>query len=441
MSFLLLALLAALVGQRLAPWWVSEDDGRLFRWALATVAGLLLLFLALSTLTLLGIPWSRASVLIAWMVPGLLLGAWVRRSEAVPIAPGRPWSWAELVAVAALVVLAGVALQGWSVHPDFIYHWGIKAEKDFLARGFDFDFRSKPWNIVRHPDYPNFLPGLDATTALFAGRFDTRSMLLGSVLAAALVLVAARETLLRASGSWFWPRAALAALALAAGTFGVGFLTLGGADGLVALAPLLAAPALLAPGRGRADAQLGLAAAFAAASKVEGIPLGAFLGLAYLARRGRGWVRSLPWLALPPALVVGVWFLEARRHGLFVESRGGWPSFTYLGATLRTVVETALSPEWHGSALLLLAWPLLWFSARARPLAWVTGLQALFYLYVYLSFPSDSVDTAIYLVRSNGARLLFHLFPTVVLGLGLVLSGWFEPSQKAESAPGSAVSR
>src|SRR5258708_39560229 len=95
----------------------------------------------------------------------------------------------------------------------------------------------------------------------------------------------------------------------------------GGADWLPALALVAAIPALSRPPGTAGDLQIGVAAAFAAASKVEGVMLAGLLILAQLARRPaeNRWlgISRLLRLGLLPALVILPWWLQVRRYHLF----------------------------------------------------------------------------------------------------------------------------
>ena len=104
----------------------------------------------------------------------------------------------------------------------------------------------------------------------------------------ALLLAAAREGLRQGGADRFIRQAGLALIALAIGAFGIGYMTAGGADWLLALALTAAVPPLLRPADRVGDFQIGVIAAFAAASKMEGVPLAAFLVLVQWARHVLG---------------------------------------------------------------------------------------------------------------------------------------------------------
>jgi hypothetical protein len=426
LGFALALPLVALLGWSVTAPLVAPSDGRAFRLALQLTAGLVGLHLWLLGLDLVGLAWSRGSIVGGVVLASALL-RWRLGAPGPSAAQRGRLGWGEAVAVAALVAFALAAVAVWSLNPDFIYHWGIKGKRYLLAAGIDFEFLAAPANVVRHPDYPNLLPGLYAATALLAGRWAEPSMLAWTAVAFGLVLAAAREAL-RDRGS-FARQATLAYLGLSGGAFGIGFLTPGGPDWWIALAPLLALPAFLEAGRGEPraglrarDAQVALAAALAAGAKVEGLPLAAFLlGVYWLVRGPRERWRSLPRLLLPVGAVAGLWLWGCFAHGLFVEQRGGWPTLRFLPEILVSVGESLRFPEWHRASAVFGLAPALLLMRRTRALGVVLTLQAAFYLYVYLSFPVTTAEEARYLVRSNAARLLLHLFPAVVVGAGLLL--------------------
>jgi hypothetical protein len=443
--------------------------GPAWRWALDGLAGLVALHFALLGLDLAGVPWRRRHLLVAVVAlaaTAAVAARWARRrraaagcdgarppgpagdAEAAATAGARP-GWGDAVALVALSAFAVLAWRLRVATPDFVYHWGLKGHRYALARGIDWAFLADPLRLTDHPDYPNLLPDLYASTALVAGRFDERSMMLGSVVFFALMLLAARQAWARWGVGGTLRQAATAALALAVGMFAVGYQLAGGADWLPALALLVALPALLAPGGTAADRgddlTVGLAAALAAGAKMEGLPLAGFLVAVHLGRRalaargcwggggrgGRGAGAADPagplggwWdlsgaalrAAAPALLVVAPWLAGNLRHGLFQPTNAGAFDPANVGAVLPALAEALATREWHGLGWLVLAAPLLAAARRTRPLGLVVTLQLLFYLYVYLTAP---IDPRAYVLASF-PRLLFHLVPAVVAGVVLL---------------------
>ncbi len=419
--------------------------GRPARAAPAIVAGALAFYLALSLLTWLGVPWTR------WTLAGALailfaLARWAsaKRGDSRGTARGEAGEaetaklgWGDAAAGALVVAFALFAVTLWVTTPDFVYHWGFKAERFALAGAIDLRFLARPWNGGPgiHPDYPNLLPSLDAATAIFAGRFDPGALMLWSAVWFTAILAALRDAL-RAAGVERWTaQAAIAAVAAVMATFALGNSLAGGADWLLALALAVAVPALCGAADDAADLQVGIAAAFAAASKIEGVPLAVFLVAVHLARRSLPMLPMQPTPAalagggaaaltpralgraalvsgLPPAAAIVPWAIEAARHGLFQAGNSGPFDWARRGEIWRGVRDVASSAPLHGLPWGLALLPLLALSRRTRPLAAVVAAQALFFAWAYLA---SSIDPWLY-VLSNGSRLAFQLLPAVLVG-------------------------
>ncbi len=421
----------------------TEGEDPLYRGILWGAAGLVGFYLAQIALYALGIPWRAATLAGALGLLALfahLLGRGKLAPAAGRIAPG----WGDASALLTLAILTFCAVQMWMVYSDFIFHWGIKGERFFLARGFDFEFLVQPWNWQRHPEYPNLFPSLFAATAAFAGGFREPAMMLWTAIFFFALLAAAREALRAAQVSRPAAQATVALLGLGAAMFGIGYTMGGSPDWVIALVPVAAWPLLLRRPDRASDLAVGWLAALAAAVKIEGVPLAAFLIAVYLLHRGRGWWRALPAVALPPALVVGAWLAYGWHHGLLGGQGERALSLRFAGTILRAALESLASPEWHGAAFLVLLLPALLFCRPARPAALLASLQLLFYLYIYFSTPHPSAGSADFFVRSNLARLAFHLWPVALLGSGVALDRWARKgdpeTQKASTSPSPQIS-
>jgi hypothetical protein len=290
---------------------------------LAGHAGLLLADFA-------GLQWTRpvlfaggAAALLALVGP--LRAAFRARRDPEPLDP----SWADAAAAIAVAAFAVSAFALRSSFTDFVYHWGLKGHRFFLTRGIDEAFLARPENGYLHPDYPNLLPELFAAAALLAGRFDPRALMLFSPILVLALLAAVRAHLLGATLPRFVRRAIFAGLACSLGAFSIGYLQAGSADPPFALAVALAAGALLLPPGRAAAIQLGLAAAFAAAVKIEGLPFAALALAAFVVRaavRDRSSLRDpATWIGLlaPTAAVVAPWAIQARALELFQGTNSG----------------------------------------------------------------------------------------------------------------------
>ena len=423
LAVLVLAGALTLAGRCLIRPLVRPADGALYRAVLALLAGSLAFHFLLLGLDAVGIPWHPALIAGGIALLGVATWRFVPRGADVPARLPSDLGWGDGLAFAAWLGFTLFAAGLWITLPDFVYHWGAKGARFTVARGIDYEYLARSWNWVIHPDYPNFVPELYAGSALLAGRFDPAALMLWSGLWFGAVLACGREALRRLGEGpegRFERQAGLAAVGLGAAAFGIGHIQAGGADWLITLALIATVPPLLAPACRETDLQIGLIAAFACASKVEGVTLGAFLIAAQLLRRleWRGlWARLLR-LGLLSAAVVLPWLAAVRAWHLFQEFNAGTfapDKAAIIGPALLTAFRM---PAWHGLSFLLpLLLPLLWLDRRLRPLAAVVTLQLAFYLYVFFT---ARVGTE-FLVTSSFPRLALHLLPAVAVaaaGLG-----------------------
>lgn len=388
------------------------------------MAGLVLFHLLLLGAQLAGLPWTRTSVLLilglAWLAAAV--GArWVPAAEEACPSETHGVGWGDVVAGVALAGLTAAAVTLSSVNPDFVYHWGIKAKRFALAGGIDFAYLAHPWNHYTHPDYPHLLTEIYTATTLVAGRFDEPALLAWSAIVFAAFLWIARQGLRSLVGSPFVRQAGLAVLALGVAAFAIGYLQPGGADLLIALALLAAVRPLVAPSAPEHDLTVAASAAFAAASKIEGVPLAAILLAVYggkLWRDRRLTPGTAARLVLPTLLGVAPWLWLNLRYDLFQPTNAGLPDWSRVAPVARAMVESFAKPEWHGLSWLVLTAPLLLAFRAVRLPALAVLLQGGFYAYVYLSAPLDPNI----LVLASFPRLLLHLVPAVLL-VWLVLLG------------------
>jgi len=328
------------------------------------------------------------------------------------------FAWGDALALFALAVFTALALSGWIAMPDYVYHWGLKGHRFYLARGVDYRFLAQRWNWAIHPDYPNLVPELFAVTALLAGSFDMPAMMLGTAALFALLLAACREGLRQGGADGFVQQAGIALVALSSAAFGVGYIMAGAADWNLALALAAAVPPLLRPPDRAGDLQIAVAAAFAAASKIEGVPLGAFLVAAQIVRRvwaeHRLNLRAALAAGLLPAAVVLPWLGRALHHHLFQPFNSGSFEPAHAGEIFAGVGEALQSPAWHGFLPVMFLPLLLLFRRRTRAFAAVATLELLFYFYVYFTSP---VGNYRYFVLSNFPRLGFQLIPACLVAV------------------------
>lgn len=416
----LLALVATVcvLGSGWAASGVEAGSGRAFRWAAATLAGTVFLWIGSLGLDLLGVPWGPV-----WLIPAAAIGVawgWLRRRRAGEPSGHGGWGWGELVAAGAFAVFVFATANLWNLSSDFIYHWGAKGQAFTLDRGIDVEYLARPWHVHHlRPDYPNLVPSLFAWTALLGGGFSVVPMALWSAVWLALLLFFARELIRRLELSRFAAQSALAIVALASSYFAIGYTLAGGADLPIAVALMAGAVPLVSRPGPEADRQIGVAAAFAAASKVEGVPLAALLVGLHLSRRiwngeRRPW-RELPGAtlraALPTVLVVVPWLWLGGRHGLFGALAGSVFRPERLPVVLTEMSRSLLSVNWHLLSLSLLALPWLVARRRLRLAALACACQLAFYVYAYVT---AAADPRAY-IETSAARLYFHLVPTVLL--------------------------
>jgi hypothetical protein len=432
LAVLALAVVLAVLGSRLSGLLIQPGDGAPHRCVVYGLAGSLVAHLLLTALDGLGIPW-HPLLLAVLLAAAIGLTHRFRPRPAEPARLPSDLGWGDGVALFALLVFTCTAVTLWTVTPDFIYHWGIKGSRFFLHRGVDYAWLAHPWSWVVHPDYPNLLPELFATSALFAGRFEPPAQMLWSVLFFLGMLASAREGL-RTADRWT-RQAALAILGLTSALFGMGHLMAGAADWLMSLAFLAAVPALLRPPGRAGDWQIGVAAGFAVASKIEGAPFALILAgtqlLRHLISERRVDLRAALRLGLPAAAVGAPWLLRVFHHRLFLGSNSGPFDLDRAHVILPALAEALAAPAWHGLSLLVLLGPVLLLVRRVRPVAVVATLQLLFYLYVYFTAP---VETRYYVLTSF-ARLIFHLIPALVVA-GAVALQTSPPQSRGGEVPG-----
>ncbi|HEV7516400.1 MAG TPA: hypothetical protein VGR07_08880 [Thermoanaerobaculia bacterium] len=426
LALLALAGLLTLAGSGLLRRFGSPDRGAAHHLVFSFLAGALAWHLLLQVLTLAGVPWKRS-----FLAVGLVGMAWLCRRGARPASlrhaslPTRA-GWGDGVAALTVLVFALLAPTLWITTPDFVYHWGLKGEHAFLARGIDYAWLAQPWNWSLHPDYPHLLPLLYGSTARLALRFDAPSLQLWSAFFLGGIVLAARAVLGQAGVSRGAVQGGMALVGMAAAAYSVGYLFAGGADGMIALALAAALPALLAPiapAGPAADLEIGIAAGFAAAAKIEGVPLAAFLVGVHLLRRLRGGLLAgqsglrkagIAFLAAGgPALAVALpWFVQAHRYHLFQAGNSGPFDGRRGRVILPAMLDALRAPELHHLPWAVALLPLLWLARRTRPAAAVVSAQLGFYFWAYFA----SLLEPRFYVLSNFARLLFHLLPAVLVG-------------------------
>jgi hypothetical protein len=462
-----LVLMLGLAGQGLLSllawkhrWTLFAALGTGHRLALAGAAGWVLLHGLLTAYWLLGVPWRLGALLPPVLLLALLplfdssfstqgwwpvidWESWKRRAR-------EPGVLAVLITLGAL---AGGILTYGLTNPDFVYHWGIKGHRFFLARGLDLPFLDLAGNWPVHPEYPNLLPELFAATALATGRFIDQTLPLWSVVFLGLIALAIHGTLRRAGNDRRLAAAGAAAVTALLAMFAAAHRLPGGADELIALALLLSVAPLAGmledaspEERLGADLQIALAMALAASVKLEGVVLAVSIFLAYgvvSARQhgGDGALRQrLPelmkrWLriVLPALALVLPWLFTAAAHGWFGEPNSGPFQLAHAPAVLSALGQAVLHPSWYGLALpALLALPLLALSRRnrfLRPVLAVCAVQLLVYALIYCT----ALRQPELWVRSSFPRLLVHVVPTLLTLVCVAACRWARKPEPGET--------
>jgi len=422
---LLVVLLTGLGSRVGAPGGQRPWDGR--RVVSALLAGCLAFYFLLSLLDALHLGWQP------WLLvgaPGLALFATRRWPTGRPAGAtdgvGERLGWGDLLALVAVGVLAASAVSLCSVTVDFFLAWGVKGERFFLASGTDYSYLAWPWNHLVHPDYPNLLPDLYAASALVAGRFSAAALMVWSVVWFAVLLLAGREALRGQGARGFLGEAALGVTALCTAAAGIRGHMTGGADWMVALALVAAMPALLGPPNRTSCFEVGVAAAFAATAKIEGIALGGILvlvqglrGHAAARARHRLDLVAASALCLPLAAVVIPWYAKVLTWHLATTHNGSGIHLDHTRPILLALrYEFFTCPTWHGFTYSLLLLPLLFIPRRLRAVGAVLGLQLLTYLYAYYAVAGDPVP----LVITTFERLQLHLIPAILLACGIAIA-------------------
>ena len=375
------------------------------RWPLRLMAGIVAFHILVTAYDFLGIRWNRWNLAIPLLLIGVL--AFRKRTRRPPLELG----WGDGAALFSWAAFSLFAVTLWNATPDWVYHWGIKAHRFYVFRGVDYEWLAKPWNWVTHPDYPNLMPELFAGTALIAGSFDAGALMLWTVVFFAMTLVSGRAALAGSS-----VQIGMAILGFTLGGFGIAHLMGGAADWMPALAFVAALPALLRPPDRQGDIEVGIAAAFAAGSKIEGMPLAAMLvGVQVLRRivaeRRIDFAAALR-VGVPTALVAIPWLIRTRHHKLYQTFNTGEADPDLWQKIWDGLVRsTTWEGSWGGMTVLLLGVPLLFIPKRTRAVAAVATLQLATYIWLYFSAPMDTL----FLVLSSFPRLAMHLLPAVLM--------------------------
>jgi hypothetical protein len=390
------------------------------RAGLAYLAGAALVSLGMMLVALIGLPITRATVLLSFVVCGGVGLAWLRRGRPAPLRRpvdrgGHRRPAQVLLGVAVLALGLGVAqavLGGPVDHIDFIRAWGLKGIEVFTTQDLSFPHVSQNWRF-----YPLEIPNMFAALYILLGRVDDSAIrlplaLYGCSMAAAL---------------WWMLRLVLpqgiSALALALAVTTPEFVTLMGnglADVAVASSITIAAvAAFLWLEDGGADwaALSGFMAGAAAWTKLEGVATGlVILAGVLLVRRSLRPAGLLHWLGWLAAFTVP-WEIYQRLHRIDFSRahfRKFFPDVPWIAehVTSTLIGITQWGVFWPMCvAVIALAAP-WWWRTRWRWLAAVTLpnllVTAVAYIFHYRAGSAISVE-------ATAHRLYLHLAPSVAV--------------------------
>jgi hypothetical protein len=391
------------------------------RLVIQTIAGVLALHLWLEALSLFGVPWRPVFVLVPLLALAVVGAGRYRRALR---APGDACGWGDAGALTALGVIAYCSYKQWITTSDFFYHWGAKGKRFFLMQGIDTAYLQGDWSALIVPWYPTLLSGLYGVTAIVDGRFAESPLMLWSVLWLALLVVAGRDLLSAGGVHGLCAQAAIISLACMVGTVTLQNRLVGGADWMISTALLVASRSLLkssVDGESDEPGIIGLAAGFAAASKIEGIVLASvLLACFHLQRRavtGRWSVKGLLASAWPTSLIVSLWLVRNVRYRLMPSTRMDVPSVADALAIAAGMWETISPPALYGFGLVALLAPLLLVARGTRAIGAAVIAQLCFYIAVYATATGNVREYT----TTTFARLLFHLVPAILLGSVIVV--------------------
>ena len=294
------------------------------RAVLAALAGAVLTSDAMLLWTLLGWRWNAAGVLACGAALALALRAALprRREEEsppreLPLAPTSLDRISVVVTIAGIAAAAVATVAGSATSGDLVLFWGAKGQQFALARTIDAAFLKDPCHSYLQTSYPPLLTNLYALSTLVAGRFSWGAAALTFPLGLAILAVALPGVLSQMTSR----SSALGATALAVASIsaaGAASLIAGNAEMPLLIFEAVAIGILMGPiAASRGGALLaGLMLAGAASTKVEGLvfALAVLLVVPVIQRLPP---RTLPWLAGPTALSIGLWLFFGSSRGVF----------------------------------------------------------------------------------------------------------------------------
>ena len=302
------------------------------RLAIAFACGCVVLSTLMFVFTLVHVPFTRATLLIAMVV--FACGVrWPRHRSAAKSGGMAAALQAGVFALTAYGLLTARETCG-----DLIYFWGPKGQRFYFAEAIDVPFLSFPHYQLMHPDYPPLLPLVYAFASSVAHGFSWWGAIFATLLLLAATAFAFRGLAREALGD---ERASVYAMLLAA-LLAYGYarsMVAGAGEPMLLLFETIAIAALTFRDDGEVIAAIALAGA--AWTKIEGAAFVAIVVVAYALTRRR--VVRAAVAAIPAALLVLSWIIFAKAHN-FIDQYGRVGQrmhFELLGTIVKTMAVQA----------------------------------------------------------------------------------------------------
>jgi hypothetical protein len=416
---------------------------------LAFASGAFAISLQMFAYDLLGIPWSRLSLLLPWLAAAIFVV--VRRKEHVALPAWSAPAWWQLLLGAGLLIPVVVWLPFERIMPLTSQSWDAWAIWLFKAKAFYLDGGIGPYldrggELANHPGYPLLVP-LYATFlyVMHGGVADHTAKLLSPCF-----LFALWGIFYGVARRFAEPLTALA-FTLMLGTLPMlniaAFVLAGYADTALAAYMLAAACFLCAwyrDGETRDLAAASTLAAAAAWTKNEGqfFLLGVLLlGAIGLIRRKAGW-QAWDWLLTPSIVTLVPWMIVRQLHG--VEAAGFVPGVGFDSYLFWTALQTLAAKATDHKLFNVTFWVLLTAALAALkvnpPKAfWIVPTLALWHLAgALLAYATGRNDLAWWL-GTSADRILSQVAPLAMLSGAIIFGAAMEqakesPSEKPETS-------
>jgi hypothetical protein len=373
-------------------------DGRL---AIAGAAGAVITAAVMTTMSVVGMQWSRTRLILV-LLPLVAIGL-----AAARVRGDRRATWKPSIPAIGIFLLLGITAYGLltarETCGDLLFFWGSKGMHFFRSGSIGVGYLRDPNHYLSHADYPPLLPLLFAWSTTFSRQFSWWGALLLSGLCLsgiiAVIRAGTRDTLSALLG------ASVLAYTLAQAQ------TAGAADPLLLFFEAIAVGALLFIDDHRTQtiiAAIGVAGAVA--TKVEGASFAIAVLLAMLLDR-RTVKRSLS-VVVPALLILGLWLWFVVSHGLLDTYRGnGTLSLQFLTTALRETLRLASYNAWWIPWIASLIVIFLGDLRRARLPLLMAALTLGATFFFYLKTSGDPT----YLIVTSARRVL--LTPLLMLVL------------------------